>query len=76
MTSAARRDSRFGPVYAEMVQGLLERLEPERLLRLSVSFSLTESSLDTAIGRAAHVQFLESRALMSMLMHMYPHLFE
>lgn len=76
MTSAARQDSRFGPVYAEMVQSLLGPLEPERLLRLSVSFNLTESSLDTVIGRAAHVQFLESRALMSMLTHMYSRLFE
>merc|ERR1712032_679859 len=71
MTSAARQDSKLGSIYTEMLLNVLGPLDPERLMRLSVRFSFDEVSLDTMIGRAAHIQFLESRPLVSMLAHMY-----
>jgi len=69
-------DTKFGAVYEAMVQALLGRLEPERLMRVDFNLEIPETSLDTMIGRAAHIQFIECQILMRMFFQSYNYLFE
>merc|ERR1712113_915882 len=76
MCSSAESDPKFGPFYRRMLQSLLSRLSPDRVLRLDVHFHIPETSLDTMIGRAAHIEFIENEPLMRMLVHTHGFLFE
>lgn len=58
-------------VYIEMVRNLWANVKPERLSRLDVNFVIPEKNLDTFIGRAAHIQFLECQPIMKMLLHVF-----
>lgn len=62
-------------VYREMVHNIWEKVEPERVTRFDLNFYIPEKNLDSFIGRAAHIQFLESQPIMKMLVHCYSHLF-
>merc|ERR1711862_911539 len=46
-------------IYREMVHNLWTGVKPEKIIRLDVNFVIPEKNLDTFIGRAAHIQFLE-----------------
>lgn len=61
--------------YSSMVQNFWEGIQHERVLRLSVHFDLPERNLDKAIGRAAHIKFIENQSLMRMIIHSYSFLF-
>lgn len=61
--------------YAKMVQNFWKPIKPDRVLRLGVHFDLPERSLDQAIGRAAHIKFIENQSLMRMIIHTYNFLF-
>jgi len=76
MADGAKKDSPSGRLYSEMLQNILGPLEPDRIIRFDIDFGITEVSLDSFIGRAAHIHFIESQELMKMLTHMYPFLFE
>lgn len=62
-------------IYEEMTRNLLAGMNVEALYRLDINFRMPEKSLDTLIGRAAHIQFLENQTLMKMIIHRYPELF-
>jgi hypothetical protein len=61
--------------YMAMVHSIWEPVKPERVIRFDVDFSIPEQNLDTFIGRAAHIQFLECQSIMKMIIHNYPWLF-
>ncbi|CAK0889495.1 unnamed protein product, partial [Prorocentrum cordatum] len=48
----------------EMVDNLWGPVSPERVSRLDVSFVLPDGNLDSIIGRAAHIQFLDCQPVM------------
>merc|ERR1712190_200049 len=58
-----------------MLDNIWEPVKPERVIRFDVNFNLAEKSLDTFIGRAAHIQFLECQPIMKMIIHSYSSLF-
>jgi hypothetical protein len=61
-------------LYYQMVQGILGPLmssEETLLLRIDVSFGITKIDLDSAIGRTAHILFLESAPFLRMFVHLY-----
>ena len=62
-----------GDVYYSMVRGLLEPLmhSDTLLLRIDVSFGIKKMNLDSAIGRTAHILFLESAPFLRMFVHLY-----
>ena len=60
-----------GPVYQEMVDNLLNPLERVNLMRFDVSFAQKGSSLDTMIGRASHIFFLDQALYINMLISVY-----
>ena len=47
----------------------------EKVFRFDVNFKMPEKNLDTFIGRAAHIQFLECQPIMKMIIHNYSFLF-
>ncbi|CAG9333136.1 unnamed protein product [Blepharisma stoltei] len=64
-----------GSIYAKMVENILRRLSNSFILKLDVNFKL-EQSLDTIIGRSAHMQLLENHEFLRMLVYRYPQFFE
>merc|ERR1712032_540122 len=62
-------------VYREMVRNLWDSVKPQNVIRFDVNFLMPEKNIDTFIGRAAHIQFLECQAMMKMLCLNYSSLF-
>eukprot|EP00929_Paragymnodinium_shiwhaense_P014137 TRINITY_DN122011_c0_g1_i1.p1 TRINITY_DN122011_c0_g1~~TRINITY_DN122011_c0_g1_i1.p1 ORF type:complete len:726 (+),score=160.57 TRINITY_DN122011_c0_g1_i1:277-2454(+) len=62
-------------IYREMVRNIWEPVDPKKVQRIDVNFHIPEKNLDSFIGRAAHIQFLECQAIMKMLIHNYGYLF-
>jgi len=58
-------------IYVEMARNLWKPVRPECVTRFDVNFVMPEKNLDTFIGRAAHIQFLECQSIMKMLIHSY-----
>merc|ERR1719401_1293937 len=50
--------------YVSMVRNIWAPVQPERVLRLDISFEITETNLDSFIGRTAHILFLENQPVM------------
>merc|ERR1711916_294920 len=50
-----------------MGDALFSSLESTTIIRLDVVFGLDSVSLDTMVGRAAHILFLDSAAFLSLL---------
>jgi hypothetical protein len=61
-----------GAFHVEMVNALLRPLRPEMLLlRVDVAFAIKGRILDSAIGRAAHIQFLDSPSFVRLFVNVY-----
>ena len=65
---SALEDSK-GRIYVEMANNILRRVNAEKIHRIDVDFSLEKKGIDSMIGRAAHIQMLESRTLINMILH-------
>lgn len=48
----------------------------QKLHRIDVDFKILNKSLDSFIGRAGHIEFLENRNFMKFLLHLHPEFFE
>lgn len=59
----------------QMANNILDKLNNECLYRVDVNFMITENTLDTFIGRAAHIQFLENEPFMKMLIMRFQEFF-
>ena len=59
-----------------MVRNILEGVKEEALHRVRVNFTIGGTSIDSMIGRTAHILFLESSWLMQVFLHTHPELFE
>jgi hypothetical protein len=75
ISPSTSRDPAMGGVYLQMAGNIISRLKSEQLHRLDINFKINEKNIDTMIGRKAHIMFLESEALMRMLVHCYPQFF-
>ncbi len=58
-----------------MAENILSRIKPSALHRIDVGFNMKKSSINTFIGREAHLQFLENEAFMRMVNYLYPQFF-
>jgi len=67
----SQEDTKHGTTYAEMARSVLSQINVEKITRFDVNFRIPEKTLDTFIGRAAHIHFLENMLLMRMLIHNY-----
>ena len=75
LSEKVANDQLRGQIYIEMANSLLSGISAECLYRLDINFRISEKSLDSFIGRAAHIQFLENQTLMKMIIYRYPELF-
>ena len=57
-----------------MVRNMLKFVKSGSLRRVNVLFEIGERSLDTLIGRTAHILFLESQELMKAILYSEPEL--
>lgn len=62
-------------LYLEMARNIVGQLTTPALYRININFNVKEKSLDTFIGRAAHIQFLDNPAYIQMLVSRYPEFF-
>ena len=61
-----------GPEYIDMVKALLGPLDNIQFARFDVSFPIVQGKrLDNAIGRAAHIQFLDNSTFVRMFVNNY-----
>jgi len=72
----AIHDGRYGSIFVSMVHNLLSPLTHVNLLHIEVHFgeppaSTVFAQLDAAIGRTAHISFLDNDAFISMFVHAY-----
>lgn len=58
-----------------MVNNLLKNVTIDVLYRLDVNFDITETNIDSLIGRTAHILFLENEELMKMFVSRYKEFF-
>jgi pimeloyl-ACP methyl ester carboxylesterase len=62
-------------VYVQMAKNILSKVTAKCIYRIDVNFKLAQKNIDTMIGRAAHIQFLESQVFMRMLVYRYANFF-
>lgn len=65
-----------GRLYIEMANNLLNRINAEKLYRIDVNLKLKGKSIDSMIGRAAHIQMLDNHILVQMVLHCCSHFFD
>lgn len=58
-----------------MVNAMLGSVPLNVLYRVDVNFNIEETSLDSMIGRTAHILFLENEELLKMLVSRYKVIF-
>ena len=58
-----------------MCNNLLSNIPLEVLYRLDVNFQISETNIDSLIGRTAHILFLENEELMKMFVCRYKEFF-
>lgn len=70
----ASKDPEMGNYYIQMAHNLLQKLTMQNLIKLDIHFKL-KKSIDTMIGRSAHLQLLENEHFLRMLVYHYPEFF-
>jgi hypothetical protein len=71
----AEKDRKNGPVYKEIVLNLQKQMRNCNFTRFDVCFMSNKSNLDTFIGRAAHICFLDQPLYILMFLVVYKDLF-
>ena len=59
-----------------MANNILSRIRANKIYRIDVNFNITKKGIDSMIGRAAHIQMLENRVLINMILHCCASFFE
>lgn len=62
-------------VYTKMAHNILSRVKANQLHRVDVAFNIRKTSINSLIGREAHLQFLEHETLLNMIAYRYSRLF-
>ena len=56
-----------GGDYRRMLENIWKSVDPSKVEKVDVSFKFEKSNLDTVLGRAAHIKFLDSVELTAIL---------
>lgn len=59
----------------KMQQNLVEKLSECNVYRLNANFLISEGSIDTYIGRKAHIQFIDNSELLKMIVYRHGSIF-
>ena len=77
MCSAAVNDTgQAGHAYRAMLEHLWKGVTAQRVVKVDISFKFEETGLDTLIGRAAHIRFLDSFELTAGLVFIWRELWD
>jgi pimeloyl-ACP methyl ester carboxylesterase len=71
----AFKDAVRGSQIAQMVDNMSSMLTCPQLIKLDVHFKFKKKSLDSVIGRAAHIQFIDDPVFIRQFLVCYPELF-
>ena len=69
-----KKASKNYKAYMAMAKNLL--MNRQKLQRIDADFKIINKNLDSWIGRAGHVEFLENRQFMKFLLYLHPEFFE
>ena len=72
----ATQDMKNGEFYIKMANNILEKMSADSIHRIDVNFMISEKTIDTFIGRAAHIHFLENQYFMRILSHRFVEFFD
>ena len=64
----AERDKRGGPALISMAANLVGSMDPPRIIRVNLEHVFARTTMDTIIGRAAHVTTLDNPGVIQLLM--------
>lgn len=67
-------DQKMKPIFEEMVRSLLRKIQSNRIKRVNICMKFSKQSLDTFIGRAAHIALITDGQLLDMLSIRYAEL--
>lgn len=73
-----KKDEKWGLVYEEIAKSLLSPLDNVKLTRFDISVAKKPGykiSLDSLVGRTAHILLLDKAQYIMQLLYLYPHLF-
>jgi len=70
------KSHKHGPILCEMVNNIVNGVRAEKIHRIDVDFVMNETNLDTLLGRAAHIKFLDNETLMRSLVYRFSDLLE
>ena len=70
-----KKSSAKNEIYQKMAKNLLKNIPLNMIYRLDVNFKIQEKNLDSFIGRAAHIKFLENQPLMRIIVSRYSEFF-
>ena len=75
ITGEPANDPKDGNAYIQMARNLLSEVPASVLYRVDVNFDITEKNFDTFTGRKAHIQFIENKDYMQMLIQRFKEFF-
>jgi hypothetical protein len=61
-------------IYSKMAKNLLQKRQ--KLNRIDLDFYIKDRNIDSFIGRAGHVEFLDNRLFMKYLLYLHPEFFQ
>ena len=70
----ASKDPEMGNYYIQMAHNILQKLTTQNIIKIDVHFKL-KRSVDSMIGRSAHMQLLENENFLRMLVYKYSEFF-
>jgi pimeloyl-ACP methyl ester carboxylesterase len=71
----ASKDALKGNALIQMASNLLSQITAAKLTRIDVDFPLPAKTIDSMIGRAAHIQFIDNHLWVLEFLYSYPELF-
>ena len=69
-----QNDYKSVPAYIEMVENILNKVKCKKVLRVDLCMKFNKTTMDTFIGRAAHISLISDSILLEMLAYRYSHL--
>lgn len=58
-----------------MVQNMMKKLTKAKIVKIDANFKIDERSIDTFIGRTAHIQLVECETFIQLIVEKYSQFF-
>lgn len=74
--STTANNDKNGVIMKKLSENLLSRVQADKIHRIDVDYKIKKKNLDTFIGRAAHIEMLDSESMINMILHSCASFFE